>query len=106
MPRAPTFKASELVGLKDKGMGGPTPTAGSLHAEGPTDIVAGADQIEALEVLVQKRAKLPQPIGRASYAHLALDNKMTKTPENVNDLLEALMYHTIRETCFAHFGSP
>jgi intermediate peptidase len=38
------------------------------------------EQIEVLEALLRKRAELAQLIGRQSYAHLTLDDKMAKTP--------------------------
>lgn len=108
MPRPPTsIKASELAGLKDKGMGVRLQLQarftqkdlqiypGSLQAQmimrsAPEEeprrriyLAANSsttEQIEVLEALLRKRAELAQLIGRQSYAHLTLDDKMAKTP--------------------------
>ncbi|KAF8913109.1 mitochondrial intermediate peptidase [Gymnopilus junonius] len=52
------------------------------------------DQIEVLETLLRKRAELAQLVGRESFAHMTLDDKMAKTPDNVYNFLDALMKHT------------
>ena len=44
------------------------------------------EQISVLEALLRKRAELAQLIGRPSFAHLTLDDKMAKTPGEL-DLL-------------------
>ena len=38
------------------------------------------DQIEILETLLRKRAELARLVGRESFAHMTLDDKMAKTP--------------------------
>ncbi|KAF5323364.1 hypothetical protein D9611_005669 [Ephemerocybe angulata] len=121
-PRPPaSIKASELSGLKDNGMGVRLQLQarftkrdlqvypGSVQAQmimrsAPEEeprkriyLAANSStptQIEVLETLLRKRAELAQLIGRPSFAHLTLDDKMAKTPENVNNFLETLMDHT------------
>lgn len=51
---------------------------------------ASKKSIERVEQLVRARAELAQLSGHASFAHLALSGKMAKTPEAVNQFLEAL----------------
>jgi len=107
-PRPPTsIQASDLAGLKDKGMGVRLQLQarftqkdlkvypGSLQAQmimrsAPEEeprrrvyLAANSstpEQIEVLETLLRKRAELAQLIGRPSFAHLTLDDKMAKTP--------------------------
>nr|Q6Y5M6.1 RecName: Full=Mitochondrial intermediate peptidase; Short=MIP; AltName: Full=Octapeptidyl aminopeptidase; Flags: Precursor [Coprinellus disseminatus]AAO61501.1 mitochondrial intermediate peptidase [Coprinellus disseminatus]AAZ14915.1 mitochondrial intermediate peptidase [Coprinellus disseminatus] len=121
-PRPPTsIKASHLAGLKDQGMGVRLQLQarftkkdlqvypGSLQAQmimrsAPEEeprrriyIASNSstpEQISVLEALLRKRAELAQLIGRPSFAHLTLDDKMAKTPENVSNFLDALMDHT------------
>ncbi|KAF9015626.1 mitochondrial intermediate peptidase [Cyathus striatus] len=120
--RPPTaIKPTELDGLKDKGLGVRLQLQaqftqrdllvypGSLQAQmimraAPAEeprrrvyIAANSstpEQIEVLEQLLRKRAELAQLVGRDSFAHMTLDDKMAKTPENVMNFLDALMNHT------------
>jgi mitochondrial intermediate peptidase len=108
MPRPPTsIKAADLAGLKDKGMGVRLQLQaqftnrdlqvypGSLQAQmvmrsAPNEeprrklyIAANSstpEQIEVLETLLKKRAELARLVGRKSFAHMTLDDKMAKTP--------------------------
>ncbi|EAU92790.2 mitochondrial intermediate peptidase [Coprinopsis cinerea okayama7 len=121
-PRPPTsIKASDLAGLKDKGMGVRLQLQaqftnrdlqiypGSLQAHmimrsAPNEeprrrlyLAANSstqEQIEVLEALLKKRAELAQLVGRESFAHMTLDDKMAKTPDNVTNFLDALIDHT------------
>nr|AEX07902.1 MIP protein [Volvariella volvacea]AFB35534.1 mitochondrial intermediate peptidase [Volvariella volvacea] len=121
-PRPPTpIRPSELVGLKDKGMGVRLQLQaqftqrdllvypGSLQAQmimrsAPNEeprrrlyIASNSstpEQIHTLEKLLHKRAELARLVGRESYAHMTLDDKMAKTPENVLSFLNALMDYT------------
>ncbi|KAF1811295.1 zincin [Eremomyces bilateralis CBS 781.70] len=51
---------------------------------------ASPSTIHRLEVLLQKRAQVAQVSGYDSYAHMALSDKMARTPEAVNQFLHAL----------------
>nr|AVI61055.1 mitochondrial intermediate peptidase [Cyclocybe aegerita] len=121
-PRPPaSIKPSELTGLKDKGMGVRLQLQaqftqrdllvypGSLQAQmimrsAPEEeprrrvyLAANSstpEQIEVLETLLRKRAELARLVGRKSFAHMTLDDKMAKTPDNVNNFLDALLTHT------------
>ncbi|KAF8203825.1 mitochondrial intermediate peptidase [Pholiota molesta] len=121
-PRPPaSIKPSELAGLKDKGMGVRLQLQaqftqrdllvypGSMQAhmimraapeEEPRRRVYLAansstpEQVEVLETLLRKRAELARLVGRDSFAHMTLDDKMAKTPDNVYNFLDALMKHT------------
>ncbi|KAF9567034.1 mitochondrial intermediate peptidase [Agrocybe pediades] len=121
-PRPPaSIKPSELRGLKDKGMGTRLQLQaqftqrdllvypGSMQAhmimrsapeEEPRRRVYLAansstpEQIEVLETLLRKRAELARLVGRESFAHMTLDDKMAKTPDNVYNFLDALLKHT------------
>ncbi|PPQ63782.1 hypothetical protein CVT24_004324 [Panaeolus cyanescens] len=121
-PRPPaSINASELAGLKDKGMGVRLQLQahftkrdlhvypGSLQAHmimrsAPSEeprrrvyIAANSstpEQIEVLETLLRKRAELARLVGKESFAHMTLDDKMAKTPENVDNFLDALLSHT------------
>nr|Q6Y5M7.1 RecName: Full=Mitochondrial intermediate peptidase; Short=MIP; AltName: Full=Octapeptidyl aminopeptidase; Flags: Precursor [Coprinopsis scobicola]AAO61500.1 mitochondrial intermediate peptidase [Coprinopsis scobicola] len=121
-PRPPTsVKASELAGLKDKGMGVRLQLQaqftnrdlqvypGSLQAQmimraAPNEeprrklyLAANSstpEQIHVLETLLKKRAELAQLVGRDSFAHMTLDDKMAKKPEHVTNFLDALIDHT------------
>ena len=102
-----TISPSELEGLKDKGMGVRLQLQaqftkrdllvypGSLQAqmimrsapgEGPRRRIYLAansstpEQIDILETLLRKRAELARLVGRESFAHMTLDDKMAKTP--------------------------
>ena len=107
-PRPPTsISPSELKGLKDKGMGVRLQLQaqftqrdllvypGSLQAqmimrsapgEEPRKRIYMAansstpEQIDTLESLLRKRAELARLVGRDSFAHMTLDDKMAKTP--------------------------
>ncbi|KAF7347681.1 Mitochondrial intermediate peptidase [Mycena venus] len=115
------IKPSELVGLKDQGMGVRLQLQarftqrdllvypGSLQAQmimrsAPAEeprrrvyIASNSstpEQIDALERLLRARAELAQLVGKPSFAHMALDDKMAKSPGNVAHFLDALMDHT------------
>ena len=107
-PRPPTsIKPSELAGLQDKGMGVRLQLQakftqrdllvypGSMQAhmimrtapeEEPRRRIYLAansstpEQIEVLETLLRKRAELARLVGRDSFGHMTLDDKMAKTP--------------------------
>nr|QIR83254.1 mitochondrial intermediate peptidase [Auricularia heimuer] len=51
-------------------------------------------EIDVLEKLLKTRAQLASLTGKPSYAHVALDDKMTKTPENVMTFLQAQLYQS------------
>jgi len=51
---------------------------------------ASAEQLERLDELVTKRAELAKLTGYDSYAQMSLGDKMAKTPESVDQFLEAL----------------
>lgn len=51
---------------------------------------ASKRQIATLEALLQRRAELAALLGYESYAHLALQDKMAKTPEAVATFLDSL----------------
>ncbi|EDR15793.1 mitochondrial intermediate peptidase [Laccaria bicolor S238N-H82] len=121
-PRPPaSIKPSQLSGLKDKGMGVRLQLQaqftqrdlqvypGSLQAQmimrsAPEEeprrqvyLAANSStpqQIEVLEKLLRTRAELARLVGRDSFAHMTLDDKMAKTPDNVWNFLDALMDHT------------
>ncbi|KAJ7925965.1 mitochondrial intermediate peptidase [Mycena leptocephala] len=113
--------ASELAGLKDQGMGVRLQLQarftqrdllvypGSLQAQmimrsAPAEeprrrvyIASNSstpEQIDALDRLLRARAELAQLVGKPSFAHMALDDKMAKSPGNVGHFLDALMDHT------------
>ncbi|KAF8899000.1 mitochondrial intermediate peptidase [Infundibulicybe gibba] len=120
--RPPTsIKPSELTGLKDKGMGARLQLQaqftqrdllvypGSLQAQmimrsAPDEeprrrvyIAANSstpEQIHILEKLLHTRAELARLVGRESFAHMTLDDKMARSPDNVRYFLDALMDHT------------
>lgn len=48
------------------------------------------EQIDRLDELLQKRAELAKLSGYSSYAHMALSDKMAKSPEAVSNFLTAL----------------
>ncbi|KAI5861765.1 mitochondrial intermediate peptidase-like protein [Durotheca rogersii] len=55
---------------------------------------ASSEAIQLLETLLKSRAELAKLSGFASYAHMALQDKMmAKTPESVNQFLLALSKH-------------
>ncbi|KAI9065915.1 mitochondrial intermediate peptidase [Trametes sanguinea] len=121
-PRPPArIKFSELQGVKDLGMGARLRLQaqvtkrdlliypGSLQAqmimrsapaEEPRKKVYIAsnsstpEQIETLERLLRARGELARLVGKESYAHMTLADKMAKSPENVQHFLDALMDHT------------
>ncbi|PCH33977.1 mitochondrial intermediate peptidase [Wolfiporia cocos MD-104 SS10] len=115
------IKPAELQGLKDMGMGARLRLQaqvtqrdllvypGSLQAqmimraapaEEPRQKVYMAansstpEQIEVLEKLLQARGQLARLVGKDSYAHMTLADKMAKSPENVQHFLGALLDHT------------
>ncbi|KAL4241834.1 Mitochondrial intermediate peptidase [Abortiporus biennis] len=51
-------------------------------------------QIETLERLLLARGELAKLVGKDSYAHMTLGDKMAKSPENVQSFLDALMDYT------------
>ncbi|KAI0756830.1 mitochondrial intermediate peptidase [Daedaleopsis nitida] len=121
-PRPPAqIQWSELQGLKDIGMGARLRLQakvtkrellvypGSLQAqmimrsapaEEPRRKVYMAansstpEQISLLERLLRARGELAQLVGKKSFAHMALGDKMAKSPENVQHFLNALSDHT------------
>ncbi|PIL31767.1 hypothetical protein GSI_06471 [Ganoderma sinense ZZ0214-1] len=121
-PRPPArIQWSELQGVKDLGMGARLRLQaqvtrrdllvypGSLQAqmimrsapaEEPRRKVYMAansstpEQIDLLERLLRARAELAQLVGKASYSHMTLTDKMAKCPENVQHFLNSLMNHT------------
>ncbi|KAI0652026.1 peptidase family M3-domain-containing protein [Trametes meyenii] len=52
------------------------------------------EQIDLLERLLRARGKLARLVGKESFAHMTLADKMAKSPENVQHFLEALMDYT------------
>ncbi|RDX51052.1 mitochondrial intermediate peptidase [Lentinus brumalis] len=121
-PRPPArIQYSELKGLEDLGMGARLRLQaqvtkrdllvypGSLQAqmimrsapaEEPRRKVYMAansstpEQIELLERLLRSRAELARLVGKESYAHMTLSDKMAKSPENVQHFLNTLADHT------------
>ncbi|KAI5302668.1 Mitochondrial intermediate peptidase, partial [Ascosphaera pollenicola] len=51
---------------------------------------ASKQQIQRLETMLEKRAELAKLTGFSSYGHMALSDKMSGTPEAVNNFLIAL----------------
>lgn len=122
--RPPTsIKPSELAGLKDKGMGVRLKLQaqftqrdllvypGSLQAQmimraAPSEeprrrvyIAANSstpEQIQILERLLQKRAELAKLVGRDSYAAMALDDKMAKSPGEYFDMDDVGFSYSLR----------
>ncbi|KAH9858016.1 mitochondrial intermediate peptidase [Lenzites betulinus] len=121
-PRPPArIKYAELQGVKDLGMGARLRLQaqvtkrdllvypGSLQAqmimrsapaEEPRRKVymaansSTSEQIELLERLLRARGELARLVGKESFAHMALSDKMAKSPENVQHFLDSLMDHT------------
>ncbi|CDO72955.1 hypothetical protein BN946_scf185007.g9 [Trametes cinnabarina] len=121
-PRPPArIKFSELQSVKDLGMGARLRLQaqvtkrellvypGSLQAqmimrsapdeEARKKVYMAANsstshQIETLERLLRARGELARLVGKESYAHMALADKMAKSPENVQHFLDALMDQT------------
>ncbi|KAF9454102.1 mitochondrial intermediate peptidase [Macrolepiota fuliginosa MF-IS2] len=121
-PRPPAaIRPGDLAGIKDQGMGVRLQLQaqftkrdllvypGSLQAHmimrsAPDEeprrrmyIAANSStdqQVDTLEKLLKTRAELARLVGRRSFAHMTLDDKMAKTPENVMNFLDALMNHT------------
>ncbi|TDL28302.1 mitochondrial intermediate peptidase [Rickenella mellea] len=116
-----SISSTELQGLKDKGMGARLHLQaqftnrdllvypGSLQAQmimrsAPFEeprrkmyVAANSstpEQVETLEKLLRARAELAMLVGKTSYAHMTLDDKMAKSPENVRQFLDTLMNHT------------
>ncbi|KAH9836932.1 mitochondrial intermediate peptidase [Rhodofomes roseus] len=115
------IKPEELQGLKDMGMGARLRLQaqvtkrdllvypGSLQAqmimraapsEEPRRKVymaansSSPEQIEVLEKLLRARGELARLVGKSSFAHMTLGDKMAKSPENVQRFLDALLDHT------------
>ncbi|KAI0324462.1 mitochondrial intermediate peptidase [Cubamyces sp. BRFM 1775] len=121
-PRPPArIKFSELQGVEDLGMGARLLLQaqvtkrdllvypGSLQAQmimrsAPSEeprrkVYLAAnystpEQIELLERVLRARGELARLVGKESYAHMSLTDKMAKSPENVQHFLDALMEHT------------
>lgn len=106
-----TFQSSRLKGMdplrvpKSTRWGQVTlPTLGisasaalrSVHDEGARREIfmagrtASSLTVERLEILLKKRAELAKLSKFESYAHLALEDKMAKSPESVSRFLQAL----------------
>jgi len=54
---------------------------------------APSDHVETLEELLLERGKLARLVGRNSWADVALEDKMARTPESVQGFLDALERH-------------
>ncbi|CAG8444848.1 5581_t:CDS:2 [Ambispora gerdemannii] len=54
---------------------------------------ASKSQIDTLENLLRTRAELANLVGMESYGHMSLNDKMVKTPENVQTFLRTLADH-------------
>ncbi|GAA6060886.1 hypothetical protein JCM10212_000169 [Sporobolomyces blumeae] len=54
---------------------------------------APRDHVETLEQLLLERGKLARLVGRESWADVALEDKMARTPESVQGFLDALERH-------------
>ncbi|GAA5903097.1 metalloendopeptidase [Sporobolomyces salmoneus] len=54
---------------------------------------APKDHVETLEKLLLERARLARLVGRNSWAEVALEDKMARTPESVEGFLNALERH-------------
>ncbi|KAI0375178.1 mitochondrial intermediate peptidase [Pilatotrama ljubarskyi] len=121
-PRPPArIKYSELHGVQDLGMGARLRLQaqvtkrdllvypGSLQAQmimrsAPAEeprrkiyMAANSstpEQIQTLERLLRARGELARLVGKESYAHMTLSDKMAKSPENVQHFLDALMART------------
>ncbi|KAL6310182.1 mitochondrial intermediate peptidase [Sparassis latifolia] len=121
-PRPPAAIApSELQGLKDLGMGARLRLQaqvtqrdlhvypGSMQAQmimrsAPSEearrkvYMAGntstPQQIAILERLLRSRGELARLVGKESFAHMALTDKMAKSPEHVQYFLDAILDHT------------
>ncbi|KAJ7778412.1 mitochondrial intermediate peptidase [Mycena metata] len=116
-----SVKPSELAGLKDQGMGVRLQLQarftqrdllvypGSLQAQmvmrsAPAEearrrVYIGSnssspEQINVLDTLLRTRAELAQLVGKSSFAQMALNDKMPKSPGNVVHFLDALLDHT------------
>ena len=74
----------------------PSIALGSIHDEETRKEIYTAyrtssrDQIDRLEELLEKRAELAKLSSYPSFAHMALSDKMAKTPEAVSNFLTAL----------------
>ncbi|KZT02448.1 mitochondrial intermediate peptidase [Laetiporus sulphureus 93-53] len=115
------IKPVELQGIKDMGMGARLRLQaqftqrdllvypGSLQAqmimrsapaEGPRRKLYMAantstpEHIETLENLLHARGELARLVGKSSFAHMTLADKMAKSPENVQRFLDSLMDYT------------
>ncbi|KAH9937291.1 peptidase family M3-domain-containing protein [Fomitopsis serialis] len=104
--RAPAvIKPEELQGLKDMGMGARLRLQAQMimraaPAEEPRRKVymaanaSSPEQVEVLEKLLRARGELARLVGKSSFAHMTLGDKMAKSPENVQRFLDALLDHT------------
>ncbi|OBZ79455.1 Mitochondrial intermediate peptidase [Grifola frondosa] len=52
------------------------------------------EQIVLLERLLHARGELARLVGKDSYAHMTLSDKMAQSPENVQSFINALLDHT------------
>ncbi|TBU34738.1 mitochondrial intermediate peptidase [Dichomitus squalens] len=121
-PRPPArIQWSELQGIKDLGMGARLRLQaqvtkrdllvypGSLQSQmimrsAPAEEArrkvymaanySSPEQIELLERLLRARGELARLVGKDSFGHMTLTDKMAKSPENVDRFLTALMDHT------------
>ena len=51
------------------------------------------DRVEVLEQMLRERAELAEVLGKETFAHVALSDKMAKTPANVEKFLSSLATH-------------
>ena len=51
-------------------------------------------EVDILETMLKTRASLASLVGKPSYAHMTLDDKMTKTPDNVMSFLLTQLGHS------------
>ena len=51
------------------------------------------DRVEVLEQMLRERAELAEVLGKETFAHVALSDKMAKTPANVSKFLSSLATH-------------
>lgn len=51
------------------------------------------ERVEVLETMLRERAELAEILGKETFAHVALADKMAKTPANVSKFLSSLAIH-------------
>ncbi|KAH8835489.1 mitochondrial intermediate peptidase [Flagelloscypha sp. PMI_526] len=115
------IKPSSLEGLKDGGMGSRLKRQasstqktlvvypGSLQAQmimrsAPDEEArrqvyiasntSSQKQLSIMENMLIKRAELARMVGKESFGHMVLSDKMAKSPENIDSFLDALLDHT------------